>query len=568
MKNDSAKIITRASSIFYKSIDLFIFMSMLLVLPIQGRNLQDTKVSVKVSDVPLHEVLKNIEQQTNYTFSYFNEELPMEARVTMEETNVSLQRILEILSDRCNLTFTLINNVITVKQKQRPIEDDDPGGFGIIRGNVRDSVTSEIVPYANVYIPEIKRGTSTDARGFFIVPSVPAGVHYTVIISFVGYVAKHVPVFVEEDKIADLKVFLTESAIEVSGVVVTGERINETAVTVQKIPIKEFENMTNSVETDIMRSIQLQPGVQSAGDISAKYYVRGGASNENLVLLNETPIYNPFHALGIFSVIDPDMVNSVEFYKGGFGAKHDGRLSSVMDIITKDGNRNSYGATAAISQLTMKSAVEGPIPDGSFILTGRKSYSNDILKKFTNNKNVPIDFYDASFKVNYSNPDFLPISKFTFFGFLSNDNIDYKNVLHARYNWSNSNVGFNWYTVTPNSPYFSELTFYNTKFAGSEIPIVDNARHIENKLEENTFKMDVNYVPTDKVEYDVGIKLQHIQTTLTLSDQTGNLKTDGSEETECTMYGECKLMNFGTLKTELVFHRGREVMGRVHGVAV
>ena len=106
--------------------------------------------------------------------------------------------------------------------------------------------------------------------------------------------------------------------------------------------MQDIENMPYGVETDVMRSIQLQPGVQSAGDVSAKYYVRGGASNENLVLLNETPIYNPFHALGIFSVIDPDMINSVEFYKGGFGARYDGRLSSVMDIITKDGNRNNF----------------------------------------------------------------------------------------------------------------------------------------------------------------------------------------------------------------------------------
>ena len=126
--------------------------------------------------------------------------------------------------------------------------------------------------------------------------------------------------------------------------------------------MRDIENMTYGVETDVMRSIQLLPGVQSAGDVSARYYVRGGASNENLVLLNGIPIYNPFHALGILSVIDPDIINSVEFYKGGFGAKYGGRLSSVMNIITKDGNRNNFGATAALSELTAKGLLKDRYP--------------------------------------------------------------------------------------------------------------------------------------------------------------------------------------------------------------
>ncbi len=458
--------------------------SILLAVYVQGQDLTEPRVSLKVDNIPLSEVLQILELKTKFTFSYLNKELPLSERVTLDAQDKSLQQILEILSQRYALTFTRINNIIIIKKKEGAEEKNIPQGVGILRGIVRDSLTSEVLPYAHIYIREINRAVGTDNRGYFIVSSLPAKKEYTVIVTFVGYSPKLIMASIEKNQITHIDIALAKSAIELNNVIVFGERLAEEELTVKKFSINDIENLTHGVETDVMRSIQFQPGVQSAGDVSARYYVRGGASNENLVLLNETPIYNPFHALGIFSVIDPDMINSVEFYKGGFGAKFNGRLSSVMDIITKDGNRNNFGATAGVSELTVKTALEGPIPDGSFILTGRKSYSNGILKKFTNDKSIPIDFYDASFKVNYSNPEFLPISKFTFFGFVSEDKIDYKSMLHANFDWSNSNIGFNWFTATHDSPLFAELTLYYSRFSGSEIPNSSNNRQIKNKLDD------------------------------------------------------------------------------------
>jgi hypothetical protein len=536
---------------FVKKAYLSIIISFLLAFYIKGQELPDPIVSLNVTNIPLGEVLQILELKTKFTFSYLNEELPLKDRVTLDLKEGPLREIFEILSNRFALTFEKINNIITVKKKKDAKEKNNPQGFGTLRGIVRDSLTSEILPYANVYIPEIRNGVSTDNRGFFIIPSIPAKKEYTILISYVGYSQKKVNVFLEKNKITQISVYLIKSTIEMDKVVIYGERVNEEEVTAQKLSIKDIENMTNGVETDIMRSIQFLPGVQSAGDVSAKYYVRGGASNENLVLLNETPIYNPFHALGIFSVIDPDMINSIEFYKGGFGARYDGRLSSVMDIITKDGNRNNFRASAALSQLTIKTVLEGPIPNGSFIITGRKSYSNEILKKFTNNASIPIDFYDASFKVNYSNPEFLPISKFTFFGFISQDKIDYKNNLHANFDWSNSHIGFNWFTATQNSPLFAELTLYYSKFAGNEIPNSSNNRHIENKIDDLTFKTDFNYVLNDRNEYYGGVKINFIKTKLYLSNSSGKLKNVGSEGTAVSSYVGYKLLNINNLKADL-----------------
>ncbi|MGA8263342.1 MAG: TonB-dependent receptor [Ignavibacteriaceae bacterium] len=535
---------------FVKAVFTSFIISILLIFNARGQNSPEQKVSLNVVSMHLSEVLHMLELKTNFTFSYLNEELPLNESVTLDIHDRPLQQVLDLLSDRFGLTFTRIKKIMTVKKKDEINGQNKPQGFGTLRGIVRDSVTSEVLPYANVYIDKINTGTSSDNRGFFIIPSIPANKKYTINVTYVGYKSKGITTLIQENKITDITIYLTKSTVELENVTVLGKRVNEAGLTAKKIPIREIENMSFGVETDAMRAIQLLPGVQSAGDVSARYYVRGGTSNENLVLLNGTPIYNPFHALGILSAIDPDIINGVEFYKGGFGAKYGGRLSSVMNIITKDGNRNNFGATVALSELTARGVLEGPIPDGSFIITGRKSYSNEILKKFTNDKSVPIDFYDASFKVNYSNPKVLPTSKFSLFGFTSNDKIDYKDKLHADYNWSNSNIGLNWFNVAPNSLTFTELTVYYSGFSGSEIPNSSNDRHIENKLDDFTVKYDFYQEFSNKNEFYGGIKLSHIKTWLLINNSTGKLNDVGSEGEAYRGYLGYKLLSIDKLKAD------------------
>ena len=537
----------------FNSFGRIVFLSLiicsLLAFSAKGQNLPEQKINFNVSDMPLSEVLHIIEQKTSFTFSYINKELPLDDKVTLDVKDETLQQVLEILSKKFGLTFSNINNIITVKKKESA-DKNKLRTFGTLRGIIRDSATAEVLPYANVYIPNLNTGASSDSRGFFIIPSLPANKELTVIVSYVGYTPKIVNVYIHENKITEITIYLSKTTIELGNVTVLGKRVNEAGLTAEKIPIREIENMSFGVETDVMRSIQLLPGVQSAGDVSARYYVRGGASNENLVLLNDVPIYNPFHALGILSAIDPDIINGIEFYKGGFDAKYGGRLSSVLNIITKDGNKNNFGATAALSELTAKSVLEGPIPDGSFIITGRKSFSNEILKKFTNGKSVPIDFYDASFKVNYSNPVVLPISKFSIFGFISNDKIKNDNNLDASYNWSNSNIGFNWFNAAQDDPSFSEFTFYYSGFSGSEIPGSGNNRHIENKLDDYSVKYDYYHIYNDENEIYGGIKLYYIKTGLLLGNSIGQLKNIGSESAAFRAYWGYKLFSLKKLKVD------------------
>src|SRR5690606_13672240 len=255
--------------------------------------------------------------------------------------------------------------------------------FGKLRGVVTDSTNGEALAFCNVYINELKTGASTNERGLFLINSIPANKKYTVVVSYVGYDTKILVAEIKPNKVNDVEVKLRPLSIELQAVEKIGEKIiekNTTDIGLERISIRQVENLPKGVETDVMRSLQYLPGVRSTGDVSAKYYVRGGTSDQNLVLLNGVTIYNPFHSLGIFSVIDPDMINSVEFYKGSFTSEFGGRVSSVLNVISKDGNKNRFSGKASASFLTAKGLIEGPIPNGSFILTGRKSTSNEILK--------------------------------------------------------------------------------------------------------------------------------------------------------------------------------------------
>ncbi|MCB0732728.1 MAG: TonB-dependent receptor, partial [Ignavibacteriae bacterium] len=318
---------------------------------------------------------------------------------------------------------------------------------GKIRGFITDSTSNESLAFCNIYLFEQQTGTTSDVNGAFMLSNIPVGENYTLEISYVGYNSKRINVNVLPNKISEVYISLVPAAFELSTIEKVGERViqkNETNLGLERVDVRQLEALPKGVELDVFRSLQYIPGVQSTSDVTARYYVRGGASNQNLVLLNGVTLYNPYHAMGIFSTIDPELVNSVEFYKTGFPTEFGGRLSSILSVNSKDGNSNNYSAIASSSLLTGKLLLEGPIPNGSFLFTGRKSYSNGILKSFLNDKNVPLDFYDTFFKLTYANNELFKNGKFTIFGFLSSDNVEYSDPSLEDFYWKNNLYGFKW----------------------------------------------------------------------------------------------------------------------------
>lgn len=418
--------------------------------------------------------------------------------------------------------------------------------IGRLRGLVTDSTSGEALAFCNIYIEELKTGASTNERGYFLLNSLPLNREITLIVSFVGYHTKNITILCNSSQLQDVNIPLNPSSVELQAIEKIGEKIvenNSTDLGLERISVRQIENLPKGVETDVMRSLQYLPGVSNTGDISAKYYVRGGSGDQNLVLLNGITIYNPFHSLGIFSIIDPDMINSLEFYKGNFTSEYGGRVSSVLNVVSKEGNKNRFGAKASASFLTAKGVLEGPIPNGSFLLTGRKSISNKILNKFLNDQTVPIDFYDFSFKLNYSSPSIWHNAKFLLFGFFSGDKLDYKDPTREIIEWKSNIVGFEWLQVY-DVPVYSRIAVSLSRFDGKINPNLTTIKPKENLVDDLNISVDFNLVSESKDELSLGLNLKVLDTSLKSENQQGAITDLNRFSGNFSIYGKYKFLRF------------------------
>ncbi|MCE1188693.1 MAG: TonB-dependent receptor [Ignavibacteria bacterium] len=432
-----------------------------------------------------------------------------------------------------------------------------PGGavhaqsLGNLNGIVRDSVSGEAIAFATVYIPDLKRGATTNDHGFFVINGIPAGKEYSVRVACVGYITRMHKAKITAN--ADTKVVfrLVSTVIMMPKIEKIGEKQqekNSTDLGLQRVSIKEMEMLPKGVEMDVFRSLRTIPGVQSTGDASAKYYVRGGASNQNLVLLDGVTIYNPFHALGMASVIDPELINSIEFYKSGFPTEYSSRLSSILNIVSKKGNANNFSGKAAASFLSTKGLLEGPLPFGSFIMTGRKSTSSQISNKFFG-KNIPFDFYDYFFRVNYDNQNDVDIPRFSISGFFSNDKLINNDPYIADFNWANNMINFTYHQLFMGS--FIEVGVSSSNTTGEVKPNLSSAKPKSNSLNDLSIKVDMTRIYSNKNEIRGGLLFQTIKNDLYFTMPKGIVSTNTVNAGFTGGYLKFKLMQFEDLGIDL-----------------
>ncbi len=439
---------------------------------------------------------------------------------------------------------------------------------GMLRGYVTDASNGEALLYANVVLTDINKGTSTDENGYFLFTALPANKKYNLIVTYVGYNSTKTTATISSGKVTNIKVQLEPNSFELQTIEKIGKKYeerNEPNIGLQRITIKQLEALPKGVETDVFRSLQYTAGVQSTGDVSSRYYVRGGSADQNLVLINGISVYNPFHALGMFSIFDPEVINSVEFHKGGFTAEYGGRLSSVLNIITKDGNKKRFAGKASLSLLTGKALVEGPIPNGSFMLTGRKTHSNNILKKFLNDNNVPIDFYDFSFKLNYANEKIGKGTKFIFHGFQSGDLIDQASQFAENYKWSTRAFGATWFQVVEQSPMFFNIGVHSSGYEGEVIPLLSNVKPKKNVVQDITLKGNFFYVFDSKDELNVGAEVKDVETNLRLENNRGAVANLTSRGSRISLYVKYKFLRYETFGLDIGTRLNLSLLSRKNG---
>ena len=414
-------------------------------------------------------------------------------------------------------------------------------GTGGLRGFVSDSTNGEALIFANIAVRGTSLGGTTNLRGYFHIPGIPAGAR-TITVSFVGYRPSSFAITIVPDTTLRRDIRLVPTRIELDEVTVTREtdRPTDTDISLSKISARDIAIVPSGLEADIFRVLQSEPGVGTTGDVSARYYVRGGGGDQNLLLLDGATIYNPFHALGVFSVIDPDIIAGMEFHKGGFAPEHAGRLSSILNVVTRDGNRNRFAGTAQIGMLSGKVIAEGPVPDGSFIVSGRKSYSGRALQRYLPGKENPFEFYDVSAKMNYSGPAVGENGKLMIHGFLSDDRVRNRDPLQEDYYVRNNILGASWHRVW-SSPLVSTISVAYSGYDGELLLNQSSAHARSNRVRDLQFAADFSYMYPNRDELAFGLQSKRLATGLTMANLSGVLTSYDATATDLHGYASYRI---------------------------
>lgn len=363
-----------------------------------------------------------------------------------------------------------------------------------ISGYVKDAKNGETLIGVSVFIQELATGTSTNVYGFYSI-SIPPG-KYTMEYSYLGFEKQVKTIDLKSNQKVDVE--LEEEAAALEEIVVVSERednnVSGLEMSTNKLNIQTIQKMPALLgEVDVIRSIQLLPGVSTVGEGASGFNVRGGSIDQNLVLLDEAPVYNSSHLFGFFSVFNPDAVKDVKLYKGGIPARYGGRLSSILDVRMKEGNAKRFSGSGGIGFIFSRLALEAPIikDKASFIVAGRRSYIDVLSRPFLSDdlKESALNFYDLTLKTNYT---INTKNRIYLSGYLGRDNFVFGD--DAGFNWGNATATFRWNHLF-NDRLFSNFTAYYSNY-DYELNFGDEA--------ENSFDWDakiVNYSIKQELSY-------------------------------------------------------------------
>ncbi|MCX6288981.1 MAG: TonB-dependent receptor, partial [Bacteroidetes bacterium] len=353
-----------------------------------------------------------------------------------------------------------------------------------VNGTVKDKLTGESIIGAVIKIDQLANVIVTSNEYGFYAISLPKG-RYDLRISFVGYEEKRIPILLNAPLITN--VFL-ESKNQLAEVVVSSKRKDDN-LTKAQIGTETLNMQSISKvpvifgEKDVLKTIQLLPGVKSAGEGNSGFYVRGGAADQNLILLDEAPVYNASHLLGFFSTFNSDAIKDATLIKGNGPAQYGGRLSSVLDVKMKDGNNKNYTVNGGLGLISSRLSIEGPIQEdkSSFILSGRRTYADVFLKASEKFKDNILYFYDLNAKANYKIDD---KNRIYFSGYFGQDELGLGSSF--RINWGNKTGTIRWNRIVNNK------LFLNTSFIYSDYSYNVGLKNGETNFNVNSNIKDVN----------------------------------------------------------------------------
>ncbi|MCR5013147.1 MAG: TonB-dependent receptor [Bacteroidales bacterium] len=426
-----------------------------------------------------------------------------------------------------------------------------------IKGFVYEESTGEPVMFSNVYLKGTSLGCSTDENGYFNITRIPDGT-YTLYITCVGYDTLTDQVSLAKGKTLNKKYMVKETSMTLETVSITADKVEartETKTSVITVTPKTINKIPSvGGQADLAQYLQVVPGVIFTGDQGGQLYIRGGSPIQNKVLLDGMVVYNPFHSIGLFSVFDTDIIRNAEIYTGGFGAEYGGRISSVMDITTRDGNKKRWGGKIGANCFGAKLTLEGPIVKPktvdnaavTMVLSAKHSYlekTSKTLYKYANEAGLPFNYSDIYGKVSVNAPNG---SKVNFFGFSFNDQVNNYKAL-SDFNWNSYGAGANFLIIPGKAPVMIEghLAYSSYESRMTEINNPDRFSEIEG------FNMgfDFNYF-LGKNTLKYGIEVLGFSTEYQTYSNYGNFRIrENNYSTEIGAYAKYKA-TFGNLLFE------------------
>ncbi len=369
-----------------------------------------------------------------------------------------------------------------------------------INGYVRDQENGEELIGATLYFPDLEAGTVTNVYGFYSI-TLPKG-KYRLIFSYVGYQSQETEI--DLTKNLSLNFELPSEATMLQDLVIQGDRedknIQEVTMSRNVLDIEQIKSLPALFgEPDILKIVQMQPGVITAAEGTSGFFVRGGSADQNLVLIDEAPVYDPSHFFGLFSVFNADVIKDTELYKGGIPANFGGRLSSILDVRTKDGNNKKLAGSGGIGTLASRFMLEGPIKkdESSFLISGRRSYVDLFL--IGNDEVNNLYFYDANAKINWRKNN---NNRFFVAFYLGRDVQEFND--DGRFSWGNFTSTARWNHL------FNDRLFSNTTLIFSSfdygLEIFDPIEGLEwtAGLQEAALKQDLTYFINPKNQLSFG----------------------------------------------------------------
>ena len=335
-----------------------------------------------------------------------------------------------------------------------------------IKGFVYEESTGEPVMFSNVYLKGTTLGCSTNENGYFNITRIPDG-QYVLCITCVGYDTLTDKISLSKGQSINKKYTLKETSTTLETVSITADKVEartETKTSVITVTPRTINKIPSvGGQADLAQYLQVVPGVIFTGDQGGQLYIRGGSPIQNKVLLDGMVVYNPFHSIGLFSVFDTDIIRNAEVYTGGFGAEYGGRISSVMDITTRDGNKKRWSGKLGASCFGAKLTLEGPIVKAktnndaaiTFVLSAKHSYLEQTSKhlyRYANEDGLPFKYSDIYSKFSINAPNG---SKVNLFGFSFNDRVNNYKSLYD-FNWNSYGAGANFLIIPGKAPVMIE----------------------------------------------------------------------------------------------------------------